>query len=564
MRLSQTADVWWKNAVIYCLDVETFQDSDGDGHGDFHGLAQRVDYLSELGVTCVWLMPFFPTAERDDGYDIIDFYGVDPRLGTPGDLVEFLRLARDRGIRVICDLVVNHTSDQHPWFRSARSSRDSAYRDWYVWRDEPPEDGPKAEVVFPDQEKSLWEYDEQAGQYFLHHFYRHQPDLNVTNPAVRDEIVRVVGYWLALGMSGFRVDAVPFLLETAGSLTAEDLPDPHGFLRDMRDFLSRRDGEAVLLGEVNLPYPDTERFFGNADGDELTMCFDFIGMQRLYLSLARRRAAPLAEAMRARPAAPKDAQWTTFVRNHDELTLDKLSDDERQEVFAAFGPEPEMQVYGRGLRRRLPPMLDGDPARVRMVYSLLLSLPGTPTLFYGEEIGMGENLRVEGRSAVRTPMQWSADATGGFSTADADKLPAPVTTGRYGPAKVNVAGQRRDPDSLLSWMTLLIRRYRQCPELAWGATTVLEHDVPAVLAHRADYDGGTVVALHNLDADPVEVSLRIDGVPPDAHLVDLFTDGNATVGADCRVRLPLDGYGCRWLRVVGAGGGPATLAAVQP
>jgi maltose alpha-D-glucosyltransferase/alpha-amylase len=303
-------------------------------------------------------------------------------------------------------------------------------------------------------------------------------------------------------------------------------------------------------------------FYGSEDGDELTLCFDFIGMQRLYLALARRDVAPLVEAMRERPAVSKDAQWATFVRNHDELTLDKLTDEERQEVFAAFGPEPEMQIYGRGLRRRLPPMLDGDPARVRMVYSLLFSLPGTPVLFYGEEIGMGENLKVEGRSSVRTPMQWSADANAGFSTADPGALPAPITEGGYGPAEVNVADQQRDPDSLLSWITLLIRRYRQCPELAWGETTVLDHDQPAVLAHRADYDGQTVVALHNFDAAPVEVSLRLDGLRPGTRLTDLLTDGDSTV-EDGRIRLRLAGHGCRWLRAVTGHGGPATLTRVQ-
>jgi trehalose synthase len=552
MRLSRTADLWWKNAVIYCLDVETFLDSNGDGYGDFHGLAQRVDYLNNLGVTCIWLMPFHPTPERDDGYDITDFYGVDPRLGTHGDLVEFLRLAGDRGIRVISDLVVNHTSDQHPWFQSARSSRDSSYRDWYVWRDEPPADGPKG-LAFPDQEKSLWEYDEQAGQYYLHRFYRHQPDLDVTNPAVRDEISRVLGFWLALGFSGFRVDAAPSLIETAGSLDAEDLPDPHAYLRDIRDFLSRRHGEAVLLGEVNREYPETLRFFGDPDGDELTMCFDFIAMQRMHLALARRQAQPLVDALRERPDAPRDAQWATFVRNHDELTLDKLTDAERQEVFDAFGPSPDMQLYGRGLRRRLPPMLEGDPARVRMVYSLLFSLPGTPVLFYGEEIGMGEELSIEGRYAVRTPMQWSDAPNGGFSNADPDRLTAPVVGGDYGPADVNVASQLRDPDSLLSWMTLLIRRYRQCPELAWGRFTVLDHDNPAVIAHRADHAGGTVVAVHNLDGQPAQVSLRLDGLDPDGHLVDLLSDGTAAVDRSGAVRLELDGYGCRWLRAVRPG-----------
>ncbi|HZD00456.1 MAG TPA: alpha-amylase family protein [Actinomycetes bacterium] len=557
MRLSQTADLWWKNAVIYCLDVETFLDSNGDGRGDFHGLAQRVDYLDELGVTCIWLMPFYPTPDRDDGYDIIDFYGVDPRLGTHGDLVEFLNIARDRGIRVIADLVVNHTSDKHPWFQSARASRESPYRDWYVWRDKPPADGPKG-IVFPDQEESLWEYDEQAGQYYLHRFYKHQPDLDITNPLVRDEIARVMGFWIELGLSGFRIDAVPFLIETAGALDAEDLPDPHGYLRDLRAFLSRRAGPAILLGEVNLPYPDTRRFFGDEDGDELTMCFDFILMQHLHLALARRQAAPLAEALRARPAEPKDAQWASFARNHDELTLDKLDDAERQEIFAAFGPDPAMQLYGRGLRRRLPTMLGGDAARIRMAYSLLFSLPGTPTLFYGEEIGMGENLHAEGRLSVRTPMQWSDDPNGGFSSADPARLAAPVVEGDFGPAAVNVVAQRRDPHSLLSWMTLLIRRYRQCPELAWGRCAILEHEVPSVLAHRADYDGGTVVALHNLDAQAAEVTLRLEGVAPGTRLVDLLADGTTALADDGTIRLGLDGYGQRWLRVVGAGEGSLT------
>jgi trehalose synthase len=551
VRLSHTADLWWKNAVIYCLDVETFFDGNGDGCGDFNGLAQRVGYLDEMGVTCIWLMPFYPTPDRDDGYDITDFYGVDPRLGTNGELVEFLRVARDRGIRVIADLVVNHTSDKHPWFQSARSSRESPQRDWYVWRDEPPADGPEG-VVFPDKEKSVWEYDEETGQYFLHRFYKHQPDLNVTNPAVRDEIARVLGYWLHLGLSGFRVDAVPFLLETGGALDAEDLPDPHEYLRDLRAFLSRRNGEAALLGEVNLPYPDTMRFFGDEDGDELTMCFDFIGMQKLYLSLARGKATPLAEALRERPVEPKDTQWATFVRNHDELTLDKLSKEERQEVFDAFGPEKRMQLYDRGLRRRLPSMLDGDMDRIRLVYSLLFSMPGTPVLFYGEEIGMAEELSVEGRNAVRTPMQWSDDDNGGFSTADPEKLPAPLVRGDFGPAKVNVVSQLRDPDSLLSWMKLLIRRYRQCPELAWGRYEVLAHDAEQVLAHRADHDGGTVIALHNFADEPVEVALRLDNLEAGDRLVELLAEGTTPV-EDGQVTLRLDRYGCRWLRVVKPG-----------
>jgi trehalose synthase len=552
VRLTETADIWWKNAVVYCLDIETFFDTDGDGRGDIRGLSQRIDHLAELGVTCLWLMPFYPTPDRDDGYDITDFYGVDSRLGTHGDLVELITLAQDRGIRVIADLVVNHTSDQHPWFQSARSSRESPYRDWYVWRDQPPENASEG-IVFPDQETSLWQYDEQAGQYYLHRFYKHQPDLDITNPEVRDEIIRVIGFWLQLGISGFRVDAVPFLLDTDGALDPEHLPDPHDYLRDLRAFLSRRSGQAVLLGEVNLPYKDTRQFFGDEDGDELTMCFDFIGMQKLYLSLARQDPAELVKAMRERPAPPEEAQWGTFVRNHDELTLDKLTDDEKQEVFAAFGPDESMQLYGRGLRRRLPPMLGNDPARLRMVYSLLFSLPGTPVLFYGEEIGMGENLAAEGRNAVRSPMQWTNSVNGGFSVADAADLAAPVVTGDLSPEHVNVAAQRRDPDSLLNWIKLLTRRYRETPELSWGDCTVLEHESPTVLAHRSDCEGGCVITAHNFSGRPSTVTLAVAGAGVGVQAVDLLQPGTAEVSEDGTMQLELPPYGSRWLRILHPG-----------
>ncbi|MBL8932348.1 MAG: alpha-amylase family protein [Kineosporiaceae bacterium] len=554
MRVTATSDLWWKTAVIYCLDVEKFLDWDGDGVGDLAGLARRIDYLAELGVTCVWLMPFYPTAGRDDGYDITDFYGVDPRLGTHGDLVEMIRTARDRGIRVIVDLVVNHTSDRHPWFRSARASTSAPYRDFYVWRADPPPDT-SAEVVFPDAEDSIWQLDERTGEWYLHRFYRTQPDLDVTNPLVRDEIAKVMAFWLQLGISGFRVDAVPFLLETAGvdAEEQERFPDPHQLLRALRSFVGRRSGEAILLGEVNLPHVEQQRFFGGEDGDELTMLFDFIGMQNLYLSLARSDAAPVREALLARPPISPDSQWATFVRNHDELTLDKLSEAERQEVFAAFGPEPDMQLFGRGLRRRLPPMLGGDPRRIRMVYSLLFSLPGSPVLFYGEEIGMGEHLGVPGRNAVRTPMQWTDERNGGFSTASPSRLTSPLVEGGYGPRHVNVRDQLRDPESLLTFVALLIRRYRECPEFGWGRFEVLEQPHPAVLAHRCTWDEASTIALHNLGTEPVEVPLRLR--PDDARcsLIDLLGDGRCEVDDAGRAELQLDGYGHRWLRVVGEG-----------
>ncbi|MEW1904608.1 alpha-amylase family protein [Streptomyces sp. NPDC086147] len=566
MRLTRTSDLWWKNAVVYCLDVETYQDGDGDGIGDFAGLTQRIDHLARLGVTCVWLMPFHPTRERDDGYDITDFYAVDPRLGTLGDFTEFVRTARDRGIRVIADLVVNHTSDEHPWFRESRSSRTSPRRDWYVWCDEPPEDGPKG-VVFPDAEKSPWEYDEKTGQYYLHRFYRQQPDLNVANPAVRDEIARIMGFWTQLGLSGFRVDAVPFLLETDGQVDADRLPDPHDYLADLRAFLGRRNGEAVLLGEVNLPYPETMEFFGGPEserGDELTMCFDFIGMQNMYLSFAREEAGPLAGALRERPEAPRDGHWATFVRNHDELTLDKLDEDERAEVFAAFGPDEDMQLYGRGLRRRLPPMVGGDRRRVELAYSLLFTLPGTPVLFYGEEIGMGENLAAEGRQAVRTPMQWTPESGAGFSTAPGGDFPNPMTEGAYGPERVNVHDQAHDPGSLLSRVRTLIEGYREAPELAWGRTEVLDADDPGVLAHLASLPEGAVLALHNFSSRRVDATTTVPDLKDGHRLTDVFTGDTVEAGAGGRVAVGLEPYGYRWLRVDTALDDPERATAVRP
>jgi trehalose synthase len=551
VRASRAADLWWRVASIYCVDVEKFADSDGDGIGDFRGLTERVEHLDRLGVTCIWLMPFYPTANRDDGYDITDYYSVDPRLGTLGDFVEFMRTARHHGMRVIADLVVNHTSDQHPWFQASKSSTDDRYRDWYVWRDRPPEDGPQGEV-FPGQQNGVWTKHRGTGQYYLHRFYPHQPDLNVTNPEVRDEIARIMGFWMELGLSGFRVDAVPFLLETDGALDPGALADPHDFLRDLRAFMHRRNGQSILLGEVNLPYRQLAAYFGD-EADELTMCFDFIGMQAMYLSLARRDASPLAHALRDRPAPPQEGQWATFVRNHDELTLDKLTRSERQEVFDAFGPDEDMQIFDRGLRRRLPPMLDGDLDRIKMVYSMLYSLPGTPVLFYGEEIGMGENLDVPGRQAVRTPMQWAAGSTAGFTTADAREMVLPVPDGEYGPDHVNVAQQLHDPDSLLSWIETISRRFRECPALGMGEVTVHDLAVPAVLAHQLTADGDAVVVLHHLDEDPVDVTVPVVGVDDGAELCDMLHRGPGLpephVVTDGEVNVHLGRYGCRWLRL---------------
>lgn len=549
MNLTATSDLWWKNAIIYCLDIETFYDGNGDGTGDFAGLAERVDYLAELGVTCIWLMPFYPSPDRDDGYDVTDFYGVDSRLGTHGDLVEFLRTAKDRGMRVIADIVVNHTSDRHPWFRAARSSLDSPFRDYYIWRADPPPDT-SAQVAFPDQEDSIWTLDEATGQWYLHRFYKHQPDLNVGHPAVRNEIAKAMGFWLQLGVDGFRVDAVPFFLEQLGQPDGQDLADPHEYLKDLRRFLGRRSSGAVLLGEVNLPYDQQLEFFGGESADELTMMFDFLAMQKMYLSLARADARPLAEALAARPALNPDSQWATFVRNHDELTLDKLTDAERAEVFDAFGPEERMQVYGRGLKRRLPPMLGGDLRRIRMVYSLLFSLPGTPVLYYGEEIGMGEDLSAPGRMAVRTPMQWTDGGNAGFSTAPAADLVAPIVTGAYGPERVNAASARREADSLWQFVALLARRYRSCPELGWGRFEVIPQPEKAVLAHRCSWEDAAMILVHNLAGRAVTVELQLEDPDPSGLiLLDLLEGKDVGLTAAGACSLELDAYGFRWFRI---------------
>lgn len=553
MDLSDTADLWYKNAIIYCVDVESYLDTDGDGVGDLRGIIQRIDYLARLGVTCLWLMPIYPSPRRDHGYDVTDGYGVDERYGTPGDLVELIRVAHDRGIRVIVDFIINHTSDQHRWFRGARQSTTSPFRDYYVWRSEDPGDT-SDESMFPEVEDGIWTLDDKTGEYYLHHFFHHQPDLNTANPAVRREIIKLMGYWLQLGVDGFRVDAVPSALNpttTVGDDT-HDLEQPHEYLRELRSFLERRSAEkgpGIMLGEVNLPHDEQERFFGGKEGDELTMQFDFATNQCLYLALARSEAAPLAESLGSRPTElDARSQYANFLRNHDELTLDLLSDDERQEVFDAFAPEEEMRVFGRGIRRRLPPMLDADPRRVKLAYSLLFALPGTPVLFYGEEIGMGENLDLEERVAVRSPMQWSAQKNGGFSTASPSRLSRSVTSGSFGPEHVNVAGARRDPDSLLSHITKLAHRYRECPELGWGAHTVIEQEHAAVLAHRVDWGERSCILLHNLGPEALTVEFEIDDADEGVEFLDLLSDSSCTVAANRSAQVGLQGYGYRWLK----------------
>ncbi|MGN6753760.1 MAG: alpha-amylase family protein [Intrasporangium sp.] len=547
MRTSDTADLWWRNAVIYCLDPQTYLDTDGNGQGDLQGVIDRIDYLAELGVTCIWLMPFFETPDRDDGYDVSDYYVVDRRLGSLGDFVELVRMARSRGIRVIIDLVMNHTSDEHPWFKQARQSPTNRFRDYYVWRKKPPKNA-KQNIIFPEVETSTWAKDDKTGEYYLHHFYSHQPDLNVSNPKVREEIAKNIGFWLELGVAGFRVDSVPFLFDNDGVDEAGAHYSAIDYLREIREFVARRSGDGVLLGEVNLHYDEQRKWFGGEAGDGLHMQFDFMTTQHLFLALARQDGRPLIKSLKQRLRLGATNQWATFVRNHDELTLDLLTNKEREDVFAAFGPDPDMRIFGRGIRRRVPPMLEDD-ARTRLAYAFIFSLPGSPCLFYGEEIGMGENLEVEGRHAVRTPMQWSPE--GGFSEGDPKRMVRPMPDGDWGPKKVNVESERHDPNSMWRFMQRLIRAYRESPQLAWSSLELIEQDNPSVVAHvcRAPDDGWAMIALHNFGEQGTLVELDLPGTDTDGVLVDRFDGSRLPFAESGTARVEVDGYGFRWFTV---------------
>jgi maltose alpha-D-glucosyltransferase/alpha-amylase len=538
---------WYEQAVVYCLEVESFADSNGDGVGDFQGLIGRLDYLARLGVTCLWLNPIQPSPRRDGGYDITDFYAVDPRLGTLGDFAELLHQAGNRGIKVLIDLVVNHTSDEHPWFVSACSSADSPFRDWYVWSRREPSDRYQG-MVFPGEQRETWTYHRRAHAWYYHRFYDFQPDLNMANPAVRAEVKKVMAFWLQLGVAGFRIDAAPFVIE----LTEADVAEPrHDFelLTELREHVSWRVGDALLLAEANVAPDELVHYVGDRGGsaNRIHMMFDFLLNDRLILALARRNAEPIVEALRNTPALPPGGQWATFLRNHDEIDLSRLTADQRAEVFAQFGPDEDMRLYDRGIRRRLAPMLGGDRRRLEMAYSLQFTLRGTPVLRYGEEIGMGDDLTLPGREAIRTPMQWSRQDNGGFTTSR-DPVRPVVARGRYGYRNVNVTDQRHDPGSLLAWFERMIRTLRESPEVGAGRCTPVDVELPsAVLAHRADGSAGAMLFLHNLGSEPVLVDLGQLAAEAD-HPNQVF--GNQEYAdVDGLSKLELDGYGYRWIRL---------------
>ena len=537
---------WYRTGCFYSLDVGLFQDANGDGVGDFQGLLARLDYLARLGVTTIWLNPMYPSPRRDGGYDICDYYNVHQRLGSMGDFSMFMHEANERGLRVMVDLVVNHTSDQHPWFQSARSDPDSPFRDWYVWSETEPPDRFEG-MVFPGVENEIWTYDDVAHLWYRHRFYRFEPDLNTDNPAVRDEIEKIAMFWIGLGVTGFRVDAAPFLIEPRTG--PKDRPR-FEFLRELRETMSWHRGDSVMLAEANVSDEELNDYFGQADGTatRVLMVFAFRLNQALILALAREDARPVAATLRELPDLPRYGQWATFLRNHDEVDLGRLTEEERQEVARAFAPDPDMWAYGRGIRRRLAPMLHGDRRRIELAYSLQFSMPGTPVIRYGEEIGMGDRLDLPEREAIRTPMQWDGTRGAGFSSADPSQFVAPlVEDGPFSYKNVNVTDERLDPNSLLTWFERTLHALRECEEIGSGHHEIIDAGPPSVMVHRATGRAGTTLFVHNLASQPCHLKLGGLHDPEQAPLSFVAdTDYGTDVDLDA---LDVAGYGYRWIRL---------------
>jgi len=540
-------DLWYKNAVVYCLSVETFMDSNGDGVGDFEGLQRRLDYLAGLGVTAIWLMPFQTSPGRDDGYDVSDYYNVDPRYGTLGDFVEFTHGAKQRGIRVLIDLVVNHTSDEHPWFKEARADKKSRYRDWYVWSKTKPAAADEG-MVFPGVQTSTWTRDKQSGEYYFHRFYEFQPDLNTANPLVQAEILKIMGFWIQLGVSGFRMDAVPFVISEKGADVAQP-KEQFDMLRTFREFLQWRKGDSVILAEANVLPKENIEYFGD-DGERMQMMFNFHVNQALFYAMASADTRRLVKALKDTEKLPKTGQWGIFLRNHDELDLGRLTQSQRQTVFNAFGPDKGMQLYDRGIRRRLAPMLGGDIRRLKLAYSLMYSLPGTPVLRYGDEIGMGDDLTLPERNCARTPMQWSNEPQGGFTKSEKPVLPV-ISEGPYGYGHVNVAFQRRDAESMLNWTERMIRMRKEAPEIGWGTCSAVDCGDPGVLILRYAWRDNVVIVIHSFHDRPVEIAFRLPQDNDDGPLIDILDGHDSRANHDRRHHMVLEPYGFRWYRAGG-------------
>ena len=497
---------WYKDAIIYQAHVRTFYDSNGDGIGDFQGLDQKLDYLAELGINAIWLMPFFPSPLRDDGYDIADYNSVHSSYGTLEDFKKFLASAHDRHIKVIIEMVLNHTSDQHPWFQQSRSSRENSHRDWYVWSDTDTRYH-EARIIFLDTEMSNWAWDSVSKSYYWHRFFSHQPDLNYDNPAVRDEMWNVMTFWLKLGVDGFRLDAVPYLVEREGT-NCENLPETHAVLKELRRKLDEQFPGKMLLAEANQWPADLRPYF--ADGDEFHMAFHFPLMPRMFMGVKLEDRKPITEILQQTPEIPPSCQWCLFLRNHDELTLEMVTDLERDYMNDTYAQEKTMRL-NRGIRRRLAPLLDNDRRRVELMNGMLMSLPGTPIIYYGDEIGMGDNINLGDRNGVRTPMQWSGGWNAGFSAADPEKLYAPLIQDPvYGYPAVNVFSQRRTEHSLLNWMGRLMAVRKTTAVFGSGSIEFLYPANHRILAYVRQLGNETILVVNNLSnaAQAVELDLR--------------------------------------------------------
>ncbi len=505
--------LWYKDAVFYQLHVKSFADSNGDGIGDFRGLTSKLEHLAALGVDCLWLQPMYPSPFRDDGYDISDYTSIHPSYGTLQDFTEFLEQAHALGLRVIIELVLNHTSDQHVWFQEARSSPDNPRRDWYVWSDT--DDRYRGvRIIFIDTELSNWAWDPVSKAYYWHRFFSHQPDLNYDNPAVREEIWKVMQFWLDLGVDGFRVDAVPYLVEREGT-SCENLPETHAVLKELRERVDATFTGKVLLAEANMWPEDVRPYFG--DGDEFHMSFHFPIMPRMFMALRLEDRKPLIDIIERTPNIPESCQWGLFLRNHDELTLEMVTDLERQYMWDEYAQDPRARI-NLGIRRRLAPLLDGDRRRIELMIGLLMSLPGSPILYYGDEIGMGDNVYLGDRNSVRTPMQWSSGVNAGFSTADPERLWLPlVQNAVFGYQAVNVESQQRNPTSLLNWLRRLIEVRKQARIFGRGSIEFLKPDNHRVLAFTRTLGRETILVVSNLagTAQAVDLDLsRLAGAIP--------------------------------------------------
>jgi maltose alpha-D-glucosyltransferase/alpha-amylase len=548
---------WYRDAVVYELNIRSFADSDGDGIGDIRGLTRRLEYLQDLGVTAIWLLPFYPSPLRDEGYDISDYRGINTAYGNLRQFRQFLDEAHRRELRVITELVLNHTSDQHPWFQRARAApRGSRYRNWYVWGDDASRYR-DARVIFRDFERSNWAWDDTAGQYYWHRFYSHQPDLNFDNPEVRREMLRTVEYWLEMGVDGLRLDAVPYLFEREGT-SCENLPETHDFLKEVRRSIDARFPDRMLLAEANQWPEDAAAYFG--DGDECQMAFHFPLMPRLFMGLRMEDRFPIVDILRQTPTPPDGCQWAVFLRNHDELTLEMVTDEERDYMYRAYARDPVARI-NLGIRRRLAPLLQNHRHKIELMYALLCSLPGTPVLYYGDEIGMGDNVYLGDRDSVRTPMQWSADRNAGFSEANPQRLYLPaIIDPEYSYESVNVAAQLDNPESLLWWVRRLIALRRRNPVFAHGTIELLTPDNHRVLAFLRRHEGRQVLVVANLSRYAQYVELDLHEFRG-AHPVELFGQTSFPAIGDLPYLLTLGPHAFYWLALEPAKVADATTPA---